>query len=257
MILPDVPGHVQQAGGWFMEENIAPGSVLTLQGVSPGSTTLASTPLMIHLKNCSFTSQGRAATLWLPRPREILSLLLTHDCDLVTVGKPPNQTKIKDLATIQVWVYDYPDENQLSLNGQYWEPYSTGGATSLHIISTTLGPEGDDHDADTEAVLQQLISGYPGLTLKKIPTTPPPHWNETKAPNYGDLQDLKASGEFIVTCQYDSFAFAQAELENIPSRAVRLSELGRIKQQGRPLQELWQVPELLFSTCGNCGPVEL
>jgi hypothetical protein len=263
LVLPDVPGHVQRAGGWLTEEDIAPGSVLELEGVSAGSASLNSSPLMIHLTGCSFTAQGRAATLWLKRPREILPLLLAEDPQLVKITNPTSTahfagggTKLTKLASIQVLVYDYQDENRLSLRHHYWEPCSTGGATSLHIISTSEGPEGDDHDADTEAVLAQLIRGYPGLTVNKQLRVPPANWNETSLWNYGSLSNCKASGEFIVT-NTGGFAFAQAELEDIPSRTVRIGLLGRMKQQGRAFQGLWHEGQPLVGTCSNCGAMSI
>jgi hypothetical protein len=259
LVLPDVPGHVYKAGGWFTEQGIAPGSVLKLEGVSPGVTTLASTPFTIHLTGCSFTGYKRAATFWLPQPKAILSLLLARDPNLVKITRPTHAVHfagggntLTDVASIQVLVYDYSDENQLLLNNQAWEPCSTGGATSLHIISTSEGPEGDDHDSETDAVLAKLINGYPSLTVNKHPKVLPPNWNETSLPNYGNLQNLQPLGEFIVN-EPLSFGFAQAELESIPSRTVRIGLLGRFKQQGRPLQALWQDPQPLFDTCDNCG----
>lgn len=259
LVLPDVPGHVYKAGSWLVETDIAPGGVLELAGVVPGNTSLASNPLMINLTGCSFTGQGAAATLWLPQPREILSLLCEHDPHLITITNPNapvhfagGGNTLTTLASIQVLVYDYQDENQLSLKPHYWQPCSTGGAVSLHIISTSEGPEGDDHAADTQAVLAKLINGYPGLTANRRPKIPAPGWNETGLKNYGDLGDLQASGEFILTKE-GGFAFAQAELERIPSRAVRIGTLGRIKQQGRPVQEAWHDPELLVDTCSDCG----
>src|SRR5207253_2239588 len=41
IVLPSVPGHVCRAGSWLMETDIAPGSTLTLDGVTHGNKHLA------------------------------------------------------------------------------------------------------------------------------------------------------------------------------------------------------------------------
>src|SRR5260370_1207112 len=152
IVLPHVPGHVYRAGSWLMETDIALKSTLRLWGVTPGNATLAATDPIIHLTGCKLTSKGRAATLWLPPPRDILPLLITEDPNLVRIanpggvaGFPGGVASLQQVASIMVLVYDYRDENDLYLDNHYWEPCSIGGATSLHIISTSRSPEGADH----------------------------------------------------------------------------------------------------------------
>jgi hypothetical protein len=160
------------------------------------------------------------------------------------------------VASILVLVYDYADENELFLKNHDWEPCSTDGATSLHIISTSITPEGADHITDTERALRNVIRNYPGLTFRRPPYHLAPNWDETTSPLYGDLQGRMPFGEFIVTAG-NEFAFAQAELEGIPPRTVRIGRLGRMKQQGRPINGLWEEPDPLHANPCDCGHLYL
>jgi hypothetical protein len=256
IILPAVPGHMYKAGSWLTETDIAPNSTLTLDGVTHGKKKLSHSKHIVKLSGCGLTKRARAATLSLPRPKQILELLKLE----VTVkftnptfgatftgGAPPAA-----LASILVLIYDYNDENQLFLDNHDWEPCSTGGATSLHIISTSVGPEGKDHEVDTENVLHHVIENYPGLTFDDPALRPAPNWNETGDAEYGDLPGLMPFAEYIVTTAR-AFAFAQAELEMIPTRTIRIGRLGRMKQQGRPIGALWQEPDPLYTNPCNCG----
>src|SRR5262249_5076136 len=85
--LPAVADHVHRAGSWLNETDIEPGSLLFLNGVTAGSESIFGSsslkPKCLDLRNppsqssCSLipSSQGRAATILLPRPGTILSLL--------------------------------------------------------------------------------------------------------------------------------------------------------------------------------------
>ena len=260
IVLPTVPGHVYKAGSWLMETDLALNGTLTLGGVVHGNKHLADCEFIIHLAGCGLTRRGRGATLLLPRPKEILELLLTEG--VVTINNPGVGAGFKSgkaparVASILVLMYDYKDENHVYLENHDWEPCSTAGATSLHIISTSMGPEGKDHEVDTQHRLHKVIRNYPGLTFHKPAARRAPNWNETTDPLYGDLHGLMAFGEYIVTAAGGP-AFAQAELEGIPTRTVRIGRLGRMKQQGRPIQTLWQEPDPLYDTPCDCGPLHL
>ena len=258
IVLPAVPGHLYKAGNWLMETDITPHSTLTLDGVTHGAKQLSDCQHILQLAGCGLTKRARAATLSLPKPKEVLELLRSREIVSFTNpalgvtfagGGPPAAR-----ASIVVLIYDYKDENKVVMDNHDWEPCSTGGAMSLHIISTSAGPEGLDHEVDTERVLHHVINNYPGLTYKKPVTRRAPNWNETDDLEYGDLPDLMPFGEFIVTTG-GAFAFSQAELEMIPTRTVRIGRLGRMKQQGRPIGTLWQEPDPLSGDPCNCGPV--
>ena len=264
VVLLQVPGHVYKAGSWLMETEILK-DTLTLRGVTAGKAGFAAAQFIIQLQGCALTNHGRAATLHLPRAKEILELLLEEDPNLVSITNPaggagfPGGVAPQSVATTLVLVYDYRDENQLFLENHYWEPCATAGAISVHIISTSIGPEGKDHEVETQKALHAAIHNYPGLTFNRKPRNRAPNWNETTSPLYGDLSGRAASGEFIVVpdAQGDRFAFAQAELEGIPPRTIRIGRLGRMKQQGRPIQNLWHEPDPLAANPCDCGPINL
>ena len=256
VVLPAVPGHTYKAGSWLMETDIAPNSTLTLNGVTHGAKRVSDCNHILQLTGCALTKRARAATLSLPRPKEILELLKTREN--VTITNPDLGAAFKGagppraVASILVLIYDYNDENHLFLDNHDWEPCSTGGATSLHIISTSLGPEGKDHEVDTQNVLHHVVENFPGLTFGKPALRRAPNWNEINDAEYGDLPGLMPFGEYIVTAA-GAFAFSQAELEKIPTRTVRIGRLGRMKQQGRPIGTLWQEPDPLYTDPCDCG----
>lgn len=260
IILPAVPGHVYRAGSWLTETDIAAGETVRLEGVIRGNKHLADCQFVIHLEGCELTTRGRGGAITLPRPKEILELLLTEEQVTLTKavagvkftgGAPP-----KRVASVLVMVYDYADENHVFLNNHDWEPCPVAGAMSLHIISTSVGPEGRDHEIDTQNYLHKVIKNYPGLGFSKPVVRRAPNWNETTDPLYGDLKGLSVFGEYIVT-PTQKLAFAQAELEGIPPRTVRIGRLGRMKQQGRPLGTLWQEPDPLNADPCDCGFMHL
>lgn len=268
VVLPLVQGHVHRAGNWFAETTIAPRSVLRLRGVNSGTMSFSQTQCSVHLPGISLTSRKRAATILLPRPKEILELLLAEDPDYVAQTKRGSTLKFKRLATVQVLVYGYSDENEVQLDGHYWESCPVGGSTSLHIISTSEEPEGKEHEESTEDVLSQVIRDYPGLEYKfPRPLSAPfidPEGSSLQpvgAPgplvgSFGTLKtsniSLVAKGDHVEEEVTGKFAFAQAELEHPTSRLARLARLGRMKRAGRPIEALWRDPDVLTERITNC-----
>jgi hypothetical protein len=263
LALPRVRGHVYRAGSWLSESTIQARSVLRLHGVEAGMKSLSGTDFTINLPDCSLTSRGRAATLWLPRPKAIHGFLrstLPQGGNVVTrmdsgIGQPV-------VATVQVLIYNYDDEAEVVLEGHpLWEPASTGGAMSLHIISTSEEVESDEHERETADALRRVIRGYPGVTFAK--PISPPDWRDTDNPDYGfrsgptglmaadGSPGLQADGEYIVTGQ-GQLAFARAELEDFRARIARIGRLGRLKQEKRPIEGLWDEPDLLGEETSNC-----
>jgi hypothetical protein len=254
IVLPQVPGHVQKAGSWLAETSIADKSVLHLRGVTGGNANF-SPDNVIHLPNTSLTSQKRAATLWLPKPQKILELLHAkvdppNPNDHVALAS--NGKTWSDLATIHVFIYEYPDDNQVFLEGHYWQPSPNGGAISLHIISTSEEPEGKEHENKTEDVLFQVLSGYPGIQYnhKWVPAS----WiDPSNRGKYGDLGQLKAQGEHCVEIAApNAFAFSLAELEHPTLRMARLALLGRLHQSDRRIADVWGLPSPLGDRTSNC-----
>ncbi|HEV3038296.1 MAG TPA: hypothetical protein VHA33_11015 [Candidatus Angelobacter sp.] len=263
VVLPTVPGHVYRAGGWLAETEIALGNDMYLLGVDPGNDTLRFT---IDLPQTSLTSQKRAATLWLYKPQQILSLLHTtvdttaNPADYV-VRTQDQQSPFTDIATVQVLIYQYRDENNVMLDGHTWEPCAAqGGAISLHIISTSPEPEGEEHEIRTNEVLKDVLKGYPGLAFKNNPRPLAAPWINPNDPNYGDYQSRleidPGNGDRFIENGTQDFAFLHAELEHLMLRTARLGRLGRLKQSGQPIEGVWSDPDPLADRASNCGTIK-
>src|SRR5262245_17523474 len=204
--LPDVPGHVFKAGAWLAETEITSGRVLHLTGVNSGSAKLAQANVGIDLPDCSLTSKKRAATLRLPLPAEIRGFLRTT-APTTPFPVPPRipplgrfvawredtQVGWESVATVVILKYNYQDESAVILDGQQnWEPSATGGAMSLHIFAVSEGPEGEEHERETQNVLRKVIGGYPGIKFDKPSARP--GWRGTRDQKYGALTGLKPTG---------------------------------------------------------------
>ncbi|HEU4389431.1 MAG TPA: hypothetical protein VFV34_16625 [Blastocatellia bacterium] len=260
VVLPRIPGHVYRAGNWLSEAEIGYRSVIRLRGVKRGTESFVQKSFVIHLPDCSLTFRRRAATLWLPMPRDILGLRRVRTTSggfIVTrIDTGGGQDEV---AIVQVLIYDYDDENEVVLEGHpVWEPASLAGAISLHIISTSEALEGEEHERVTGDILGRVIRGYHGFAFAK--PTSPPDWRDTKNGDYGLMTDaagtvsptgLKPSGEHIVTGD-GKYAFAVAELEDFRPRITRIGRLGRLKQEKRPIEGLWDEPDPLGEETSNC-----
>ncbi len=252
--LPDIgPDHVYQAGNWQRESPITAGATLQLSGVAAnGTKTFEQTSFSVKLGPLKLNAGPRAATLMLPPARTILELLPATGSPVAFATRVPNM-RWPVIATCQVLVYDYPDENQVSLTGHYWQPCSIGGAISLHVISTSAVPEGLAHYASQELVLAQLIDGYPGITFPKPVVAAA--WSDIA--HLGDLQGLVADARRSVVTSQGAFAFALPELEDVGRRQFRIERLGRLKQELRPLAGLWREPDPLGEEVTACLPLIL
>jgi hypothetical protein len=264
VVLPDIPGHVNKAGGWLTESAIARKGVLRLTGVETGNESFAKHPLTILLKGCYLTSRARAATLWLPWPARILPLLIAErdpnspSAGLPVVQRTDNLARWTQAPSLTVLVYNYRDDNQVSLENHYWEPCTVNRAVSLHVIADSEKSEGTFHEVQTEEVIAKVIGRYPGMSPDprlKFPEPRPvvPNWLTPNARNLINV-GLFADHERIFTQagQFGQYAFSQAEMEEIGPRSVRLRRVGRIKQQGRPLQNLWHDPDPLDGELPDC-----
>ncbi|HEY6392352.1 MAG TPA: hypothetical protein VIX89_13790 [Bryobacteraceae bacterium] len=261
VVLPQVPGHVLKAGGWLAETPLRNEGLFQLRGVRtpagrPPGVSFSQKDFTVRLPaGCSLTSRYRGATLLLPSPGEILGLRCATDLNYVAQTIAAPQIPFKKLASVVVLVYPYRDDNEVQLDGHYWQPTVTGQAMSLHIISTSEEPEGLEHEQETEYVMGELVRNYPGLKFN--PDRPlPAMWMDPSDQNYGDLGPRKALGESIVT-QTNKFAFLQAELEDPAARAARIALLGRLHQARQSIKSLWQWPDALSASASNCPPVTL
>lgn len=268
VVLPRIPGHVYRTGNWHAETSIAPKSVLRLQGVTAGRAAFPWDG-MIYLPDAVLTSRKRAATIWLPNPDHVLGLACATLTSLPfspTTQPPTNlafvaktsddKYKFTKVATAHVLIYDnYASENDVLLEGHYWEPRPTGGAISLHIISTSEEPEGKAHEDATDNVMQHVLRNYPGLTFREPRALAAP-WMDPDYRDYGDLQgliqiDQKHGNQFVRTGNI-AYAFALEELEPFTSRVVRLGRLGGIIRSTRSIQSLWKDAAPLSDRTSNC-----
>lgn len=253
--LPEIAGHVCKAGNWLRETPIERNSDLRLEGVVAGSTTVSALDRTIVLRGSSLARGPRSATLRLPRPAKIHQLLVSRTVIQTATIPPRGISPPGGVATLLVFQYRFRDENRVYLGpnapsppaaGHYWEPASTGGSISLHIVSTSEDWEGKQHDIDAQNVLGKVVTAYPGLVAVSRGTVPT--WREPDLP-----PQWSYNGEAVFDGR--QFAFAQAELEPINSRSMRLNWLGRTKQQGRPLENVWHEPEPLGDYPPVCGPM--
>jgi hypothetical protein len=258
MVLPDVEGHVYRAGNWLTETPFArKRGRFHLRGVRPGNKNLSDALFTIKLTGCSLTDRRRAATLFLPSPKEIIEMLIVGEPGTPVASTKSGQAIFPQLSMMVVLAYDYDDENEVRLDGHYWQGACTDNAMSLHIVSTSPEREGEDHERHTEAALNELIVVYPGLTFPK-PSPPAPAWSDTANPDFDPslaVGALQAGREYLMIG--GEFAFAAAELEPFTARCVRLDRLGRLKQEGRPLEEVWYEPDELGASACNCGTIHV
>jgi hypothetical protein len=261
VVLPQVPGHVLKAGNWLAETPLRNEGLFRLRGVDPPgrqppvvSFSDSDKDFTIKLDaRTSLTSRCRGVTVLLPRPKEILGLRCATDLSFVARTLTTPQVVFKKLASVVVLVYDFQDENEVQLDGHYWQPAVTGPAMSLHIISTSEEPEGLEHEQETEYVMHELVRNYPGLEFNANRPVPA-MWMDPSDQNYGDLGPRKPLGESIVM-QHGEFAFAQAELEPPAARSARIALLGRLHQARQSIESLWQWPDALTDSASNCPPV--
>jgi hypothetical protein len=266
VVLPRVAGHVYRAGNWLQETDLARGGRFVLRGITAASGSIKQADKMIHLPGLTLTGGSRAATIWLPRPNRILPFCIARKPPLsaflpnsqptlpgdLVVQRDDTQTGWPEIASVHVLEYQGVDANRVQLERHYWEPYVVDDAISLHVIATSLTPEGKAHVQDTEAVLRKVISGYPGLRFENFSFHD--DWRTTPVT---PLTAHAAPPEDAVTTLQGRFALSRAELEDIPPRAVRIGRLGRIKQDGRSPGILWHETQPLFTEESNCGPIDV
>jgi hypothetical protein len=267
VVLPRVPGHVYRAGSWLNETDLASGGQFVLRGVTASTGSIRQADKMIHLPGLTFTGRGRAATIWLPRPNRILpfciatkppaSAFLPNSQPLLPANLVARRRDTgagwSEVASVQVLEYQGVDENRVQLEGHLWEPYAIGDAISLHLLATSLKPEGKAHLADTDAAMLKVVAGYPGLDFELFCFHD--DWRTTVL--NPPLALHPGLPEDAVVTPQGQFAFSRAQLEDIPSRTVRIGRLGRIKQDGRPPGSLWHETQPLYTEESNCGSIDI
>jgi hypothetical protein len=266
IVLPRVPGHVYRAGSWLQETDLARGGRFVLRGITAGTGSIRQADKMIHLPGLLLTRHSRAATIRVPRPNRILPFCIARKPPL-SAFLPNSRPKLPsgqvvqrldtltgwpEIASVHVLEYQGVDANRVHLERHYWEPYVVDDAISLHVIATSLTPEGKAHLQDTDGVLRKVVSGYPGLKFEDFSFHD--DWRTTPV---SPLVLHAAPPEDAVTTPQGRFALSRAELEDIPSRTVRIGRLGRIKQDGRSPGSLWHETQPLYTEESNCGPIDI
>uniref|UniRef100_Q02DA0 Uncharacterized protein n=1 Tax=Solibacter usitatus (strain Ellin6076) TaxID=234267 RepID=Q02DA0_SOLUE len=143
-LIPSMPHHVFRAGNWLGETELrGQGVVYELLGVKPGDDTFD--PALNLLVKTNALPDIPHRTLIFPVPKRIASLRVAD----VPLDSFRNKQDLADknaalavqhVATLQVFSYDFEDENKLFLkashgDGHYWEPVFTGNFINLHIFS--------------------------------------------------------------------------------------------------------------------------
>lgn len=266
VVLPDVPGHVQRAGTFLAESNIAYENVMRLRGVTPGTADFISDGI-VDLPDTSLTDRKRAATLWLRLPNAIFYMRRAtprptrppDPADYVVKRRDGSHTfNERSVATVVVLVYDYQDENEVRLQGHYWEPCPVQNAISLHIISTSETPETLEHEEITQDVMAEVLRGYPGLTFKRNPRPLAAPWVDPRYSGYGLESVGPTSSATLKPVQQHltdgtgNYAFLQAELEYPAARAARLARLGRMIESPWAIASAWHDPDALSDQLSNC-----
>jgi hypothetical protein len=258
--IPAVDGHVYKAGSWLAETPIAAGAVLTLTNVTAGAASIRPLDFLIDVPvTYPITQNGRAATLWVPKPKEVLGLLLAPSVGRLQGSTGPYQS----LADVVVLVYDFADENQVYLDQHDWEPYSTGGAINLHVIATSEKMEGQFHEDQSQLALKRVYQNFPGLDyVKQTPKPQVASWVDPNSSSFGKLYDKRTAGArprrtegMYVVEPTGELAFPLAALEHPSSRVQRLNRLGRMHMERRRIEGIWHYPDPVGSSDGSpCGP---
>jgi hypothetical protein len=265
LFVPEIEGHVYKAGNWLAETSIAPNADIVLEGTADGTHPLNSklnSDLLLHAPGATIEPQKtvkRAATFTLPsRPDDILYLVKSQNSNSNYLVRRQG-AKLTALASLLVFKYVCPDEARVQLQGHHWEPCSTDGSISLHIIAQSDMAMGAEHQSMVEASLQRMVQGYPQYQIYPGAITPA-NWMD--AANQGlnlPLDRYIASGgrvfERTPAGTNGPFAFSLAELQNQLQRMTRFQMMGMYTRLGlgsTPLEQFWTAADPLIDYTSNC-----
>jgi hypothetical protein len=239
--------HVYRAGTWLAETELR-GRTHTkevtyeLQGVKPGEARFdPNLNLMVKPQKPDKPQSLPYATLVFPQPQTITSLLRAD----IQRGSfdPPDELVVKTdeqhISTVQVFTYDYLDENAVMLkaddgDGHYWQPVVVDGHINLHIFAA------EDHyhkPSNAEEDFNRCAELIGGLDLRL------------------QIQSLPTSGLLDGPPVPDGVD--NRETESLALRTERMARLGRLVLQDDTLASLaWFGNDALDGDPEGCsGPV--
>jgi hypothetical protein len=232
-----MPHHVFRAGNWLGETDLrGAGVVYELKGVNSGTATFD--PALNLLVKAHDLPDLPRRTLVFPVPKSITSLRVAEvPVKSFKNGQELDATNaaltVQHVATLQVFTYDFDDENKLLLkategDGHYWEPAFTGNFINLHIFSS------EDHfarisNSDEDFNLCVGALGSPLLLNTRIVPS--------GIPDPGILP----RGVTI------------PETEDLAARTQRMARLGRLVSQSGDANLAWYGNDALDGNPAGCG----
>jgi len=234
-LVPDLQRHVLRAGSWLAETKVRGGPTYKLKGVDPGGDTL-DPARNLFLKFRKRPPEPRPfATLILPLPRKITPLRIAEVPSSAFTPREElvGQGDTQQVPTLQVFAYDFKDENQLFLeadqgDGHFWEPVPIGGYINLHIFSAEDRFEEPSRSGTDFAACARLLGSDVKLN-RSLPASP--------ILNAGSLPP----------------GVIAEETEDLAPRTLRMARLGRLVTQKGNANQAWYGNDVLGGDPEACG----
>jgi hypothetical protein len=239
-LIPSLKHHVFRAGNWLGETELRNrGVVYELQGVKPGAAEFDPDRNLIVKSNDRPQDPSARITLRFPLPKQIYSLRIA-DVPRGSFQHPDalrRDQPVEHVATLQVFVYDFEDENQLFLKakngeGHYWEPAFTGDSINLHIFSSEdhYGRLSNSEEDFNECA--ELLGSPVRLDTSLAPT--------------GILEPNGLP-----------HGVSEPETEDLSTRTLRMARLGRLVARNADANLAWYGNDALDGNPIGCGsPVD-
>jgi hypothetical protein len=239
-LIPSLKHHVFRAGNFLGETELRNrGVVYELHGVRAGTADFDTERNLIVKSNNRPQDPTPRITLRFPIPKQIYSLRIA-DVPRGSFLNPQalrGDAAVEHVATLQVFVYDFEDENQLFLKanrgeGHYWEPAFTRDSINLHIFSSEdhYGRLSNSEEDFNECA--ELLGSPVRLDTRLAPT--------------GILEphDLPPG-------------VSEAETEDLSTRTLRMARLGRLVARNADANLAWYGNDALDGNPIGCGsPVD-
>jgi hypothetical protein len=220
-LIPYMDYHVYRAGSWLAETELrgrtgSKAVIYELLGVIPGCDKFdPNQNLIVNPQQPGNPQSFPYATLVFPLPQKITSLLradiprsaFTFPQELAASGD-------QHISTVQVFTYDFPDENAVMLraddgDGHYWQPVLVDDHINLHIFAA------EDHyhkPPNAEEDFNWCAELIGGLNLRL------------------QTRSLRTSGLLAIPSL--PHGVDPRETESLALRTERMARLGRLVLQG-------------------------